>query len=298
MVLVGGTATDLAFAERRLSDLEEVWSRFRPTSELVRLNAERSIDVREETFDLIRYAVEAWQWTGGLFDPTVHDAVVHAGYDRTFDRIRDAPASPGPQPAVPGCAGITLEGRRVTLPDGVRLDLGGIGKGRAADLLAVELCDRGVAGACVSVGGDVRVTGAPPPAVGTWAIAVEDPRNPTRQQTIVGLDQGGIATSSRLKRRWRSGTAAAHHLIDPATAQPASGDTDAVTVIAAQAMWAEVVAKAVVVGGSRRGIQLLDTTALAGLLTLADGSSVRTNSFERFEPWTHNSGGTSPAPAD
>lgn len=93
--------------------LEDLWSRFIPTSEISRLNRARgrAVRVAPETRLLVRRAVEAWQSTSGRFDPTVYEALVAAGYDRTFDRI--AVAAEGPEPVraapAPGCAGITVD---------------------------------------------------------------------------------------------------------------------------------------------------------------------------------------------
>ena len=189
-----------------------------------------------------------------------------------------------------------MEDDRITLPPGVRLDLGGIGKGHAADLIATELAERGVAGACVSLSGDLRVIGEPPAAAGTWAVGVEDPHRPEQRQTLLGLDGGAVATSSRLKRRWQSSAGESHHLIDPATGRPATTDVVAATVVAAQSAWAEIFAKVAVICGSQRGSRRLQDAGLAGLLTLNSGAAVRTESFERYEPWTLSCGGTSHAP--
>lgn len=295
VVTVGGSPSDVDHAVRRLDDLEKLWSRFRPDSELSRLNELRSIEVRQETAAVVRLAISAWQLTDGWFDPTVHDAVAGAGYDRSFERVGQTPVATSRE-IVPGCDGIVVEGNRVTLPPGVRLDLGGIGKGHAADLIATELLERGVAGACVSLGGDLRVVGEPPAEAGTWAVAVEDPHRPEQQQSLLGLDGGAVATSSRLKRRWRSTDGESHHLIDPSTGRPATTDVVAATVVAAQASWAEIFAKVAVICGSARGAQRLQDAGLAGMLALASGATVRTKSFERYEPWTLSCGGTSRAP--
>lgn len=297
VALVEGAEADLAYAEERLTRLEGLWSRFRPDSELTRLNTDGELTVSPETADLVRLAVQAWQVTGGLFDPTVHDAVAGAGYDRTFADLRTRPPVPVVPAPVPGCEGIEVDGLGVRLATDVRLDFGGIGKGRAADLVASELLERGVAGACVNVGGDVRVTGEAPPQAGTWALAVEDPFRPTGRTALVALDEGAVASSTTLKRRWSATGGDAHHLIDPRTGRSSTSDVAAATVVAAEAVWAEVFAKCAVVAGGGAGVELAGRYGLAALMTLSDGTTVRTNSFERYEPWTANFGGTSPAQA-
>lgn len=159
-------------ARLRIEDLEARWSRFRDDSVLSRLNraAGRPVLVDDETFDLLATAVGAWQGTGGRFDPTVLDALEAAGYDRSFAGLgADLGAGPGPAsgpaPApTPGCAGLRLDPTlgRVEVPVGVRLDLGGIGKGRTADLVATELVAAGAPSALANLGGDLRVAGELP----------------------------------------------------------------------------------------------------------------------------------------
>lgn len=299
VAVTGGRDADLDFARRRLEQLEALWSRFRADSELSRLNEAGELEVSAETRDAVLLALHAWRLTHGIFDPTVHDAVVAAGYDRTFADVRRRATFTPVQAAVIGCDDVVVEGDMVRLPRGVRLDLGGIGKGRAADLVAVELLERGVAGACVNVGGDVRVAGEPPSGSGAWAVDVESPSDQAdgaARGALVMLGDGAVATSTTLKRRWQTTNGSAHHLIDPRTGR--SGDSDVVTatVIAAEAAWAEIFAKCIVLGGTRRGVDLVGEHSLAALVTRRNGVTVRTNSFERYEPWTAISGGTSPAP--
>jgi thiamine biosynthesis lipoprotein len=172
LLTVSAPSGALAAAQRRLAELEARWSRFLPDSELSTLNraAGRAVAVSSETLTLVALAVLGWRATAGRFDPTVLDALEAAGYDRSFDQLpagrHDADgARPAPGPA-PGLAGIRIdaEAGTLTLPPGTRLDLGGIAKGYAADLLCAQLRAAGAAGACVNVGGDLRVSGTAPTA--------------------------------------------------------------------------------------------------------------------------------------
>ena len=296
VALTGGRDADLDFARRRLEELEALWSRFRADSELSRLNEAGELEVSAHTRDAVLLALRAWRLTHGIFDPTVHDAVVAAGYDRTFADVRRRATFTPVEASVTGCDDVVVEGDVVRLPRGVRLDLGGIGKGRAADLVAVELLERGVAGACVNVGGDVRVAGEPPGDNGGWAVDVEGPSGEAARGALVALGDGAVATSTTLKRRWQTTNGSAHHLIDPRTGRSGGTDVVTATVIAAEAAWAEVFAKCIVLGGTRRGVDLVGEHSLAALVTRHNGVTVRTNSFERYEPWTAISGGTSPVP--
>src|SRR4029453_16270173 len=101
--------TVLDRARARIDDLESRWSRFLPDSALNRLNraAGRPVEVDEDTSAVVAAAGDEWWRTAGRFDPTVADAVVRAGYDRSFEAIGEVVAEPG-RPS-PGCAGIELD---------------------------------------------------------------------------------------------------------------------------------------------------------------------------------------------
>jgi FAD:protein FMN transferase len=295
----------VATAHRRLAELEERWSRFRPDSELSRLNAAagRPLPVSDDTAQVVRRCIEAWCVTAGLFDPTVLPQVLAAGYDRSFERLRSEPrpatSAPPARPTrrrPPGCDGIEVGPTWVRLPAGVGLDLGGIGKGYAADLVAHELRRLGAPGVCVNLGGDIRVSG--PSAGGrAWTVGVDDPFRPMLDSTAIRLEEGAVATSSRLRRRWWHDRREQHHLIDPRTGEPSRSRLVAVTVVAAQAHWAEVFAKAALIAGEEAGARLLEEHGLSALLTVCTGDVVRVGSIEEYEAWTRSSGGTSPAPA-
>jgi thiamine biosynthesis lipoprotein len=283
-------------AAARIEDLENRWSRFRPTSELCRLNAAagRPVLVSQETYEVVSRAVDAWFLTEGRYDPTILPALMDAGYDRSFEYLR-APASthaapidlPAYQPRLaPGCAEIRMGHTvdTVMLPVGVELDLGGIGKGYAADLVANELVKAGAAGACVSIGGDVRCVGAAPWDEG-WIVKVDDPAFPDEQRTLLRLTlaEGAVVTTSRTKRRWTRNGITAHHIIDPSTGRPAHTGLAAVTVLAGEAWWGEVFAKAAFLAGPVLGQEVLAKADVSGFLVDDAGVVHRANRLESFE---------------
>ena len=116
------------------------------------------VAVSDETVLLVERAIEAWRLTGGSFDPTVLGDVIRAGYDRPFDDVGPNPAT-GRSPLLLGCTDIEVVGSEVRLPVGTGFDPGGIGKGLAADVVVAETMASGAAGACVNLGGDLRVDG-------------------------------------------------------------------------------------------------------------------------------------------
>ena len=289
LAVLGGDGPGLLIdARRRIEDLEDRWSRFRPDSVLCRINraAGRAVLVDEETFDLIAAAVEAWHGTGHRFDPTVLDALEAAGYDRSFDLLGTGPERARlPMPtASPGCADVQLDPDwgRVQLPRDVRLDLGGIAKGRTADLVADGLVAGGAHAAMVNLGGDLRIVGEVPEG-GAFSVVVEDPLDLRRVLTVLDLASGALTTSSRARRRWSVDGDDRHHLIDPATGRPADRAAASVTVVADDATQAEVLATATLVAGPETGRRLLADAGVAALVVADDGTRFRVGGIEGLE---------------
>jgi thiamine biosynthesis lipoprotein len=287
---VGEDAGELAAGA--VERLEARWSRFRSTSELSRLNAAGGapVIVSSETCALVEHAVDAWRTTGGLYDPTILAALEAAGYDRSFEDLEraGAAADPAASPlAAPGCAGISVDRLvgAVRLPVGVTIDLGGIGKGYAADLVAAELMVAPSArwrGVLVNLGGDLRAAGDAPPPAG-WIVAVDDPFA-TGRTGLLSLAAGAIATSTRLRRTWTRGGEDRHHLIDPRTGAPARSGLASVTVVAGEGWRAEVLAKAAFVAGAASAAAVIEGARATGLLVSDEGDVQELAGLAAFRP--------------
>lgn len=245
---------------------ERRFSRFRGDSELSAVNAAAGewTVVSIEFASVVELALAAWRETGGRFDPTVLDAVIAAGYDRDFDEILAGARAALRPPRPCGRAGeVELVGRRLRLPAGVGLDLGGLAKGWTVDVAAEAAVACGLPWALVNAGGDLRIAGIAP-AEGI-DVSVEDPETTETDAGRIVLDEGALATSSVTRRAWGDGL---HHLIDPATARPAGGPVLQATVWAPTCAEAEVRAKEALL----KGETFLDRGA--ALLVLEDGRIV------------------------
>lgn len=295
LVVVGGAPWLADTAVARVQDLERRWSRFLPDSEISRANARAGswTQVSPETLALVERAELARRRTDGRFDPTRLADVEHAGYDRSFDQLAERGHDPyrGADRARPtaqsvddggettdtatATAAVVLVDRArssVLVPPGVGFDPGGIGKGFAADLVLDELLAEGAGGACVNLGGDVRVGGLGPDG-GDWKVTVEDPRDPAGPPVVtLLLADGAVATSSRCRRQWRrdDGTPA-HHLIDPTTGAPAVTPTLSATVIASEGWQAEALAKVAFLAPPEAFVARLTEAGATGLVVTEDG---------------------------
>lgn len=267
-------STLLGRAPAFLSEAERRASRFRSDSELSRLNAAGEARVSHALFADIEVALEAARWTEGLVTPTVLTALEAAGYVESFEALGDPlsdEADHGPCPD-PARVEVDTSSCEVRLPPGLRLDLGGTLKGRIADQLSRELGEH--APALVDAGGDIAVSGPRKNGL-PWSVGVGHPDDPNEPLCILALDRGGVATSGRDFRRWKTTRGWAHHLIDPRSGHPAKTDVLTATVIAQSAHRADVAAKAVLLLGSQAGLAFVEGHAGLEALVVRDDGTVR-----------------------
>lgn len=270
--------------ETELAAVDAACSRFRPDSELMRLEARGAADgpvpVSPLLAGAIGVALRAAELTGGDVDPTVADAMAAIGYDRDFSLV--PPSGPAVRltvRAAPGWRLVQLDpaAHLLSLPPGVRLDLGATAKAWAADRAAARLSGELGCGVLVGLGGDIAVAGPPPP--GGWRVRVQDvtgrPEDPPPgPAAVVAITAGGLATSSTTARRWRRGGDVLHHILDPRTGLPAPVHWRTVSVAAASCADANTASTAAIIKG-RNALEWLENIGLPARLVSADGN-VRT----------------------
>lgn len=284
ITVVGGHASLVDDAVGLAHELEGLWTRFSRESEISELNwAEgKAVSVDPRTRQLVSHMVEAHRLTGGLYDPTLLPQVLKSGYTKSLVDSRRETTLPESARAPGEVSQIHISGDSVQLPIGTTLDSGGIGKGFAADIICEFLKDRGALGAMVELGGDLRVEGYSPRGRG-WRLGVENPLNEGAHVSIVEIESGGLATSSRLKRTFTSDDGKdTHHLIDPTTGESLESDVLTVTVLAPTSWQAEVVAK---VGFSKSPAEFLQMVRKLGFragVVLSDGQWLRSSDWPEY----------------
>jgi len=229
-----------------LRSLEDLWSRFLPTSEVSQLNSSPGIPVKvsPETLKLVRLLIEGFRLTNGLFDPTTLPLTLANGYVSSHVDVSRTTVLPESATWPGDIESIVINeaDQTVTLPVGTTLDPGGLGKGLAADL-AVELAmSRGARGALVSANGDVRASGISPDGR-SWRIGIEHPLEKHLEIAQVHISDGAVVTSSRMTNRWTTDAGDTHHIIDPKTGKSAQTEVLSATVVSAEAALGEVLAK-------------------------------------------------------
>ncbi|HET6569862.1 MAG TPA: FAD:protein FMN transferase [Solirubrobacterales bacterium] len=243
-------------------------SRFKPDSGLSHLNA----DERERVpgSELLRQAVkaglEAAERSDGLVDPTLVREIEANGYAASRAGMRGAPLvealkqAPARRPAAPNPEAcwrrISVDDERgeIARPPGVRFDTGGAGKGLAADMVAEQL--RGYERFVVDCGGDIRIGGSGA-LVNPYEVFVEHPLTGERA-FVLRLSRGGVATSGLNVRIWRGEDGRyAHHLLDPATGEPAWTGLVGATALGDTAVEAETLSKAALLSGPEGAREVL-----------------------------------------
>ena len=233
-------------------------------------------------------AVQTAERSAGLVTPLVLGALEEAGYDRSFDLLAGLSLddwADGPQDdrSAPGLADLFLDPfeRTVCLPPGMRLDLGGVAKGWAANRAMEYLRETGPA--LVNAGGDIAISG--PLQDGCfWPVGILDPQRPESNLGTLLLPQSGVATSGIDYRRWQFHEAWQHHIIDPRSGKPAQTDILSTTIIAPTVTTAEVAAKMVLISGSQVGMEWLsDHPSLAGLVIRQDGQVDYSDSYRQYD---------------
>ncbi len=253
----GERAIEAVFDEFRRVD--RVMSTYKPDSEISAVNARAArapVRVSRELYDLIATSIEYSKLTRGAFDITYasvgylydYRALVHP------DEARIAAALPGIDwrhlELLPGRTAIRF--RR----PGVRIDLGGIGKGYAVDR-GIEVLRRfGIERAMVNAGGDTRIIGD---RFGRpWIVGIRHPDDANRVALRLPLTDVALSTSGDYERYFEEDGVRYHHILDPATGKSAS-KVRSVTVIAATATRSDALTKSVFVMGAREGIEFIDT---------------------------------------
>jgi thiamine biosynthesis lipoprotein len=279
ITLVGGSAQmlDEAFALAALC--ERLWSRFRSDSELSRVNANAGAPtaISPPTAALIYEMIEGFALTQGDFNPTLLPAVLEVGY-RT-SQVRDELVTELARPAevFASLDGITLDTTSVTIPRGMTLEAGGIGKGFASDLIVAAARASGAEGVMVSLSGDVVVAGSAPDG-DAWRLGVEDPFDTSAHVQVIRLVEGAVVTSSQLKNRFAGG----HHLIDPKTQRSAETSAQTVSVIARSGARAEVMAKSGFLRPIPEFLDWLPRVGGAGMVIDADGAQLESTNWAQY----------------
>jgi FAD:protein FMN transferase len=279
----GNDAIDAVMAElRRIDDL---MSHYKPESELSAINQhanERPVQVDKELFDLIKLSTHYSQITEGAFD------ITYASVGYLYDyRRRIHPSEEQIKQALPAVnwRNMLLDEQHHTVRfehPGMRIDLGGIGKGYAVDRGIEVLKARGIDRALVTAGGDSRIigdrNGRP------WLVAIRHPDNPNKVVTRIPLSDSAMSTSGDYERYFDEGGVRYHHIIDPRTGHSASKVRSA-TILAPTATQTDGMSKTAFVLGAEKALEIINRMPeYDAVFVLPDGKVLYSNGLRPAAP--------------
>ena len=264
-LVVGGNNEICDAVYQFANELETKWSRYIPTSELMQINnnPESMIQVSDATLRLVNEMKNGFEVTQGIFSGNILGELIDLGFANSRINPENVTNWQARAKSVADLSDveIDLQNKSVSVPSGVALDSGGIGKGLAADLMSDYAMQLGAMGIAVFAGGDVAVKGMAPDAAG-WKVNISDPGDVDKFIDTISLSRGGLATSSPMGWRIKD----AHHIIDPRTHKSSDSDVLQATIIAQNASQAEVLAKMCVILESHEGISRIDSLGVAALV--------------------------------
>jgi FAD:protein FMN transferase len=298
LTVAGSESDKLAEAEHRVREamtrLDAELSVYQPESAVSRLNRLAGIEPVEmpgSAWRLLELSKQYGNATGGAFDVTIGPLL------QVWRQGRGRSASVPSEQAIAEAVSL-VDYRQIRLGDnaaflprrGMSVDFGAIGKGYAVDAAWEECRRSGASNFMVDLGGNLRVAGHPNRAT-TWTVAVRNPFDPTSTVARLRIESGrAVATSGQYERFVEAEGRRYGHIIDPRTGYPASG-LAAVTVVAPDAVTADVLSTSLFVLGPQAGLPVLRQAGAEALL-IPDKEPLELWSTPRLAPHLHTLGRT------
>ncbi|OJF76418.1 MAG: hypothetical protein BKP49_06890 [Treponema sp. CETP13] len=240
------------------------------TSDIAKINdaagTNNPITVNDDTLYILQAAIKYASLTGGAFDPSIGPLVKLWAIGTDKEHV-PSQAQIDSAKALVDYTKIQLdpEKKTVYLPvKGMSLDLGGIAKGYAADMIVQILQQHGVSKAIIDLGGNIYAYGAKAPATNTtdaipWKVGIKNPFDSTGAPIIVAsLINKTVVTSGVYERFFIKDGVRYHHLIDRKTGYPEQNGLMSATIITNSSMMADALSTAVFILGKEKGIALLE----------------------------------------
>ena len=241
-------------AENEIGRLESLFSATRE-SDISRLNSEGSAEVSPETAELVSGALEYCELTGGALDISVYPLVSLWGFTTGNYQIPDS-GEISERLELVDYTKIKVDGSRITLGEGMSIDLGAVAKGYTGDRLCELLRQGGVTSAVLNLGGNVQTIGSKPDG-SDWRVAIKDPFKPDENLLIVGVSDSAVITSGDYERYFVGDDGKRYcHIIDPSTGRPADSGIASITIIGKNGLKCDSLSTALFVSGAERAISL------------------------------------------
>ncbi len=241
-------------AQKAVAELEKKISVTDPSGEISLLNREGKAVLSEDTAALLARALELCSLTGGALDISVYPVVRAWGFTTEEYRVPAAAEIDGLQKNV-DYRRIALNGGEASLPAGMEIDLGSIGKGFAGDLISSVLKKAGVGSALMDLGGNIQALGSKPDG-SPWRVAVRDPKG-SGVIGVVQVTDGAVVTSGGYERYFEGEDGTVYwHIMDPVTGSPSRSGLISATAVGSEGIYCDALSTALFVMGEERALEL------------------------------------------
>jgi thiamine biosynthesis lipoprotein len=269
-----------------VSAFEARYSRFLPESLIGRINAAAGtswVQTDPETDRLFSFCQDLFFFTRGAFDPTALPLIKLWNWKTQPPVVPDHAAVAAAKELV-GWNKVQRRPGGIFLPKaGMSIDLGGIGKEYAVDCVMNLALARGIQNVLIDFGQDVRVHGRPPDK-DFWWIGLEDPNQPGKCWTGVGVTDHAVATSGDYLRCFYHNGRRYGHILDPRTGFPADSGCLAASVVAPSCTIAGLLTTTALIVGPKEGLQLIETHQGAAGAIITSQTKLRSRRFSEFSP--------------
>lgn len=233
-----------------IQEMEALWSVTNTKSEIYRANHSggQTVSISNETAALLAFALDMAEQTNGALDPTIYPVLAAWGFTTDHKQVPSGEQIASLLQNV-GYDRILLDGTELTVPDGMSLDLGAVGKGYVADLVTEVLTDYGIQSALLNLGGNIQAIGSRPDG-SDWRIGV---RAPWENETlgVLEISNAAIVTSGGYENYFEDeGGNIFWHILDPATGYPADSGLQSVTIIGSEGKLCDALSTALFVMGA------------------------------------------------
>ena len=240
--------------------LEQLLSNWIPESELSRVNAaagRNPVIVSPETMTVVRRSLQVAEMTDGAFNIAIGPAIAAWGVSAE-PRIPAADELEALKPLMNlDAVHADVWERTIYLEKaGMRIDVGGIGKGYAADQAVMAMKKSGAVAGVVALSGDIKTFGRLPEGK-KFSIWIRHPRKEGAMLAEIDLQDEAISTAGDYERFFEQEGIRYHHILDPHTLQPSRG-CQSVSVIAKEGIWADGLDTGIFVMGADRGMELVE----------------------------------------
>lgn len=261
-------------AEECIQQVEGLWSVTDEDSEIYQANHSggQPVTVSEETAEIISFALEMAQRTGGALDPTIYPVLTAWGF------TTDSKQVPSQQQIAQlleqvGYDRIQINGSELTVPDGMELDLGAVGKGYTADLVTEILRRHGVTSALISLGGNIQAIGSRPDG-SDWRLGIRAPWE-SGNLGVLTVSDAAVVTSGGYENYFEDEQGNIYwHILDPSTGYPADSGLQSVTIVGREGKMCDALSTALFVMGAQSAEQYWRENGGFEMLLVTDSGEI------------------------